>query len=103
MEIDICPALTAKILNMNGEFIHQSTHWSLTEQELNYEEYLWCNFYKKIEEKIGPKSTFKDFDDMDMEETSTFEMYGNNEGAKGTHDEPPEELEPTPDLSTDVY
>ena len=35
--IDIVPALTAKILNINGEVVHQSTYWSLTAQELNNE------------------------------------------------------------------
>ena len=30
-------------------------------------------------------------------------MYGDNDGVEGTPDEPPEELEPTPDLSKDVY
>ena len=40
---------------------------------------------------------------MNMEETPTFEMYGYNYGVKVTPDEPPEDLEPTPDLSTDAY
>ena len=30
-------------------------------------------------------------------------MYGDNDGVKVTPDKPPEELEPTPDLLTDVY
>ena len=31
------------------------------------------------------------------------EMYSDNDGVEGTPDEPPEDLELTPDLSTDVY
>ena len=38
-----------------------------------------------------------------MKETPKFEMYKNNDGVEGTSDKPSEELEPTPDLSTDVY
>ena len=38
-----------------------------------------------------------------MEETPTFIIYGNNDGVKGIPYEPLEELEPTPDLSTEVY
>ena len=88
---------------MNGEVVHQSTYWSLTTQDLNDEEDLRHNFDKKIEEKLGPKKTIKDFDDMNMKVTPTFEMYDYNDGVKGTPEEPPEELKPTPDLSTDVY
>ena len=40
---------------------------------------------------------------MNMEETPTFEMYGDNYSVEGTPDKPPEELEPTPYLSVDVY
>ena len=32
-----------------------------------------------------------------------YEMYGNNDGVKGTPEEPPEKLETTPDLLTDIY
>ena len=101
--IDIVPDLTAKILKMNGEVIHQSTYCLLTAQELKNEEYLPRNFDKNIEEKLGSKSTVNDFDDMNMEEAPTFEMYGNNDGVEGTPDKTREELETNPDLSTDVY
>ena len=40
---------------------------------------------------------------MNMEGTPTFKIYGDNDGVKRTPDKPPEELEPTPDLSTDTY
>ena len=40
---------------------------------------------------------------MNMEETQTSEMYGDNEGVKGKPDEPPEDLEPNPYLLMDVY
>ena len=33
-----------------------------------------------------------DFDDMNMEETPTFEMYRNNDGVKGTPNKLSEEL-----------
>ena len=88
---------------MNGEFVHWSTYCSLTAKELNDEEVLQRDFDKKIEDKLGTKATVKDFYDTNIEETPTFEMYGDNDGVEGTPDEPPEELEPTPDLSTDVY
>ena len=71
-EIDIGPALTAKILKINGEVVHRSTYWSLTAQELNDEEDLQRDFDKKIEEKLEQKGTVNVFDDMNMEETQTF-------------------------------
>ena len=74
LAVYISPALTEEILKMNGEVVHQSTYRSLTAQELKYEEDLWRNFYNYIEEKIGPKLTVIYFDDMNMEETPTFEM-----------------------------
>ena len=70
---------------------------------MNNEIYLRRDFDKNIEEKFGPEGTVKYFDYMNMEETPTFEMYGNNGGVKGTPDKQPEELETTLDLSTDVY
>ena len=92
-----------KQVHINGEVIHLSTYQSLNAQELNDEEDLWHGFDKKIEEKLGPKATVKDFDDMNMEETPTFEMYGDNYGVERTPDKIPEDLEPTPNLSKDVY
>ena len=92
--IDICPALKEKVLKMNGEVVQRSTHQSITTQEKD----LQSDLDKKFEEKLGPRAMVKYFDDMNMEEISTFEMYGNNDGAKGTSDKPPEELEPTSDL-----
>ena len=38
-----------------------------------------------------------------MKENPTFEMYHDNDDVKGTPDEPPKELEPTPDLLTEIY
>ena len=101
--IHIGPALMTNILNMNGEVVHRSTYCSLTAKDLNDEEDLRRKFDKKVEENLGPKAATKYLDDMNMEETPTFEIYSHNDGVKGTPDEPPEELEPTPDLSTDVY
>ena len=39
---------------------------------------------------------------MGLEKTPTFEKY-EDDSSEGVPDEPPEELEPTPYLSTDVY
>ena len=60
---------------------------------------LWYN----IEEKLGPKATVKYFDYMNMEETQMFEMYSDNDGVEEKPDKPPKDLEPTTDLSTEVY
>ena len=40
---------------------------------------------------------------MNIEETPTLEMYDNDDGIEVTPDELTEDLEPTPDFSTDVY
>ena len=85
-------------MKINEEVVPKSTYRSITAQELNNEEDLQHEFDKKIEEKLGPKEKVNNFDDMNMEETSTFEMYGDNDGVEGTPDEPPEELKPTLDL-----
>ena len=90
--IDISPSLTAKILNINEEVVHRSTYWSLTTQELNDEEYLRHDFDKNTKDKLGPKAMVNNFDDMNMEETPTFEMYRNNDGVKGTPNKLSEEL-----------
>ena len=102
LAIDISPALTQKILKMNGEVVRQSTYQSLTAQKMNNEEYLRRDFDKNIEEKLRTKAIVKYFDDNKMEETPTFEMYGNHEGNKVKPDKPLEKMEPTPYLSTDV-
>ena len=62
---------------------------------------LKCQFDVMIEKKINPKSVAKDFGDMGLEETPTFEKY-EDETVEETPDEPPEEIEPAPDLSTGV-
>ena len=90
-------------MKVNGEVVHRSTYRSLTAQDLTDEEDLRRDFDKKIEEKLGTKATFKYFDDMNMEEKPTSEMHGDNDGVKVTPDEPQEELEPTPDLLTDIF
>ena len=53
------------------------------------------------EEKLGLEADSKDFEEMVLEETPTFEKYKDG-SVEGTPDETPEELEPTPDLSPDV-
>ena len=68
----IGPYLTAQIFNMNVEVVHQSTYRSPTAQELNDKEVSRRNFDKKIEDKLGPKVTVKDSDDMNMDKTPMF-------------------------------
>ena len=46
-EIDIGPALTAKILKSNGGVIYRSTYQSLTPQEMKDEKESRCEFDKK--------------------------------------------------------
>ena len=101
-EIDIGPALAEKILKMNGKVVHQYICWSLPAQDMNKQEDLRHEFDKKTEEKLGPNAMVKYFDDINMVETPTFEIYGGNDGVKGTPDKLPEDLEPTPDLWSDV-
>ena len=80
--INIGPALTSKILKMNGEVVQQSTYRSLAAHKMNYEEDLQREFDKKIEEKLRLKATVKYFDYMNMEETPMFEMYSDNDGVE---------------------
>ena len=55
-----------------------------------------------IEENLFPKAVANDCGDVGLEETPTFENHEDN-SFEWTPDEPPQELEPTPYLSTDVY
>ena len=55
-----------------------------------------------IGEKLIPNAVANDFREMGLEETPEFDEY-EYDSVEGTLDEPPEELEPTADLITDVY
>ena len=55
-----------------------------------------------IEKKLGPKAVAKDFWEMGLEDTPTFEKF-EYDSVEGKPDEPPEKLEPTPGISTDIY
>ena len=55
-----------------------------------------------IGEKLIPNAVANDFGEMGLEETPEFDEY-EYDSVEGTLDEPPEELEPTADLITDVY
>ena len=59
-------------------------------------------FNVAIDEKISPNEFAKDFGDMSLEKTPTFDKYEDN-SIQETMNEPLEEIETTPDLSTDVY
>ena len=82
--------------------VHCSTHRSLLPEEVKDEKELRRKFDSIIEEKLDLNAVAKDFGEMSLEETPTFENY-EDDSVEGNPDEPPEELEPTPDLSMDVY
>jgi hypothetical protein len=63
--VDIGPAMTAKVLKLNGQVIHMSTYRLLTPDEI-------AHFDKRITQKLG-KSTHPDDIESDVVETPVFE------------------------------
>ena len=71
--------------------LHRSTYGSLLTKEVNDEIELRRQLDVVIEEKVGLKLLAKDFREMGLEETPTFEKY-EDYIVERTPDEPPEEL-----------
>ena len=98
--IDIGPALTAKILKQNGQVVHRSTYRGLTPEELASptEQAARTMFDESIGRTLGPETKVDDFEELDVEDTPTFDRY-EDDSEEGQMPEPQaEELEPTPEV-----
>ena len=89
-------------MKSKGEVVHRSTCRYLLTGEVNDEKELRRKFNVMIEEKLAPKAVSKDFEEIGLEENPTFDKY-EDDIVEVTPDEPLEEVEPTPYLSSNVY
>ena len=80
--IDVEPALTSNILRNNGQKVHRSIYRALTTDELvNLDEIKACDESDtSIEEKLGPTSSAKYFENDPEIVTPTLDRYEDDEG-----------------------
>ena len=97
--MDVGPALTAKILKMNGTVVYRSTYRRLNEDERHsaIEQAMRDKFDDQIRSKVGPGTSANSFKELNIEMTPTYDAYvDDNEDAPEPLDE---EIEPTPEIS----
>jgi hypothetical protein len=84
---DIGPAMTAKILKSNGEYVHRTTVRALTEDELqdSDEAKERALFDVEIERRLGPSAKPEDFEDKeDVEGMANPDLYEDEEQGQAT-------------------
>jgi transposase len=83
---DIGPAMTAKILKSNGQYVHRTTLRALTDDEIASPDELRerTEWDDAIRAKLGPGSTMDDFKDDDVE-TPTYDLYADEEDGEAQH------------------
>ena len=95
---DIGPAMTAKLLKENGQYVHRSTYRPLTDDELKDPLEMKARelFDQKIVENLGPRwissdntskvdNLFEHQDDDIVDETPEYERYEDDDGQQGTY------------------
>ena len=77
--IDVGPAMTAKILKVNGEVVYRSTYCGLTDVEVaNHAHIALCEeFDESIGHKFGADCTPEDFPDVALEDTPHYNKFDN--------------------------
>jgi hypothetical protein len=85
--IDVGPAMTAKILKENGQYVHQTTLRALTADELASPEEIKEReqFDTSITTKLGPSSTINDFKDNNNIETLMYDLYADDDDGENQH------------------
>ena len=78
--IDVGPALTAKILKMNGSVVYRSTYRGLNEDERNsaVEQAMRDKFDDHIRSKVGPGTSADSFKGLSIEATPTYDRYADD-------------------------
>ena len=96
--IDVGPALTAKILKMNGTIVYRSTYRGLNDDERNsaIEQAMRDKFDDQIRSKVGPGTSTDSFNGLNIEGTPTYDSYADDH--ENPPEPPPEEVEPTPEI-----
>jgi hypothetical protein len=98
---DIGPAMTAKILKANGQYVHRSTLRGLTDDEVqNPDELKLRNLFdEEITQRLGPKATQDDFDNNPDIETANPDLYEDAVQAESFA----QDREDIPDNAYDTY
>ena len=75
--IDVGPAMTAKIMNGNLEFVHWSTHRGLKEYEWKNQSHISLRkeFGSNIKDRFGTDISTDDYPDTNFEDTPLYPMY----------------------------
>ena len=76
-EIDVDPAITANIMNENGEVVHRSTYHGLKEDEWTNKDHILLRkeFDKKIKHRFGRDIYPDNFPEVNLEDTPLYDMY----------------------------
>jgi hypothetical protein len=74
---DIGPAMTAKILKANGQYVHRTTLRGLTDEEVRDEDEAKARkaFNEEVETRLGPSAKPEDFDDHPDIELNNPDLY----------------------------
>jgi hypothetical protein len=99
---DIGPAMTAKILKANGQYVHRTTLRGLTGEELWDEDEKKTRklFDAKIERRLGPSIKPEDFDNQNVDVKLTNpDLYADDDQAESFA----QDREDVPDNAYDTY
>ena len=98
--IDVCPAMTAKILTENGQVLHRSKYQSLTPDELLDKE--WSNaheqFMSRVYERLVSGVLQRELEKLGLEDTPQYDLYEEETQNEQTLPQLAEELESMPEV-----
>ena len=94
--IDICQALTTKILTKNGQVLHTSTYQPLTPVELLAKDGSDAqdHFMARVYERLGTQVFPRELEDVGLENTPQYNPYEDETQNKQSFPQLAEELEP---------
>ncbi len=94
--IDVGPAKTAKILQHNGEVVHQSTYRALTveEQANNTVQQDMITFRETAEERLGATLTHAELEEVGIPNTPKYIPYSDDDQNEKTFPDLDEEITP---------
>jgi hypothetical protein len=98
---DIGPAMTAKILKSNGQYVHLTTLRGLTDDEVRDEDEIKSRklFDEEIDRRLGPKAKEEDFKELADIEMTNPELYEDGDQAESYAPD----REDVPDNAYDTY
>ena len=99
-KIDVCPAITAKILTENGQVLHTSTYRPLTPDDLLQKDgtEAWEQFMARVYDRLWSQVLPRDLEDIGLEILQHYDPYEDETKNYHTFLERAEELEPMPEV-----